>query len=494
MTSISLPTLDDALDWFAPLSDPVPLLPVLPSWSFSEGRRGAVERRTATLQREAPVIDKGRFKAGKPRFCECGSALSLLGTPSERPNMDSYSRTDDNSFIPVMRGTGDPRFKGLKRCKNMWLCLACAPQESLKLAGQLARVCSLWTAKFGAGTILFLTPTIPHKSYHGLGQLLGVLQGAWSNVWGSGRKVSRWRKVYGLSSFVRAFDLTHSERNGWHPHIHSLLFFERPLRPGEASALRGEMFNEFRKHVLKLGLEAPLYERFTLEYPRSQEGLTKYLAKCSGMGMSEGHRMRLSVEVAGSGVKRRDHHKHGARTLREILEDTADFLGERDLALFAELCQALYHKRLWDRGRRAEFKAIWVQAEEELKAEEGLERGKEEELDREVLRVPLWAYSMARACAWSHCILAICGSESGSSSLQHWLDDTWAGLPIERAGYWLGNGSFSDDDWEGERRTAPELKHRRGLVRDWLTVGYDAVGLPLPSCLADQVASTIVPF
>jgi hypothetical protein len=69
--------------------------------------------------------------------------------------------------------------------------------------------------------VFFVTATLSHKWGDDLPGLLAMLQGAWSRTfrWGGGVSPS-W-----YAGQTRAIEVTHG-KNGWHPHIHSLVFVE----------------------------------------------------------------------------------------------------------------------------------------------------------------------------------------------------------------------------------------------------------------------------
>jgi len=80
-------------------------------------------------------------------------------------------------------------------------------------------------AKYGQARVRLLTVTIRHHQGQALKPLADGLQRAYSAMQ-RGTPWKRWKAHVGLEHTVRGWEVTHGA-NGWHPHIHSLFFFER---------------------------------------------------------------------------------------------------------------------------------------------------------------------------------------------------------------------------------------------------------------------------
>lgn len=108
---------------------------------------------------------------------------------------------------------------GVGRCGSPWACPVCAPVIGERRATEIDAAVAAWTA--GGGRVFFVTATLRHAWGDELGQLLEMLQGAWSRTfrWGGGDRPD-W---YGGQ--VRAVEVTYGG-NGWHPHVHAAIFVE----------------------------------------------------------------------------------------------------------------------------------------------------------------------------------------------------------------------------------------------------------------------------
>lgn len=129
----------------------------------------------------------------------------------------------DKQFIGVHRRDGKGFYTNLQTCGSVWVCPVCAAKISERRRLELSGCLRKW-GEMG-GEVRHLIQTVRHNQ----GQsLLEVLDGI-----GHARKFMRnrkpWKKKVApfLAGTVRALEVTYGE-NGWHAHIHELLF----IRPG----------------------------------------------------------------------------------------------------------------------------------------------------------------------------------------------------------------------------------------------------------------------
>jgi len=134
------------------------------------------------------------------------------------------------------------------------------------------------------------------------------------------------------SGFVRALEVTYGE-NGWHPHLHVLLF----IAPGQdestaLSMLFGIKTSWIQLVKSRLGL-APSHERgvHLLWFGNESEQAARYIAK-------------IAKEITFANSK-------SGRDPISLLDDTSP----QSTAMFIEYAQAMYRKRAitWSQGLRA---------------------------------------------------------------------------------------------------------------------------------------------
>lgn len=112
-------------------------------------------------------------------------------------------------------------FSGLEICSSVWLCPLCAAKISERRVKELES--ALESAKSQKLWVQLLTLTFPH----GLGDRLSAIKrkliNAYSGVMLKGKYGQKLRSDLGFVGTIRALEVTHGP-NGWHPHIHVLIF------------------------------------------------------------------------------------------------------------------------------------------------------------------------------------------------------------------------------------------------------------------------------
>ena len=135
-------------------------------------------------------------------------------------------------------------------CGSSWSCPVCAGRNSASRTRALQpQIASFMAA---GGTSHLLTMTLRHTRQMPLNESLDALSRAWSGVT-SGKA---WQRLssQGDAEWVRGFDVTHSARHGWNPHIHSVVFlgseFENP------DAIAHDILSRWRKKLAAIGWES----------------------------------------------------------------------------------------------------------------------------------------------------------------------------------------------------------------------------------------------
>lgn len=163
--------------------------------------------------------------------------------------------------VKVMRGnqTGKAFFSGLQTCGSVWGCPLCAAKISERRRVELNHAIKQATALFLQ--VMLLTLTVPHGLGDDLNDITDKLNAAWSWLFNTreGRAI---RKQLGIRGTIRASEVTHGLRsklnNGFHPHLHILLFFDKPVTSFQVQFLISTLW---RKACEKKGLPTPSHER-----------------------------------------------------------------------------------------------------------------------------------------------------------------------------------------------------------------------------------------
>jgi len=120
---------------------------------------------------------------------------------------------------------GSHGFAGLIRCGSVWVCPVCRSHISQHRAGEVSE--ALANAEAMGLHRTMVTFTARHTPTDDLAPLWRSLRSAYSATF-SGRAARRWLESIGYVGRIAANEVT-TGPSGWHPHVHVLLFSERPV-------------------------------------------------------------------------------------------------------------------------------------------------------------------------------------------------------------------------------------------------------------------------
>jgi hypothetical protein len=254
--------------------------------------------------------------------------------------------------------------QGTQKCGSVWACPVCSPKIRQQRAADLDRGALRWLQEHGTLSVGLLTLTIPHSEEHSLEQVFGVLRTAFGSLL-AGRS---WQSVKGrwaLAHYVRAYDLTVG-KNGWHPHIHAVLFFERPPAEADLTAIEDDLYSRWKAAVLSYDYERPFMpgERASwwraptrehglqLELARSRGDVARYVCQVIGEHDAEDMPWGMAQEVMRADLKRSRHDGH--RSPWQLLGDIAQLGEYADVSQWREYEQATKGVQAvrWSKGLR----------------------------------------------------------------------------------------------------------------------------------------------
>lgn len=148
--------------------------------------------------------------------------------------------------------TQTAHYGGLETCGSVWMCPICAAKITERRRTELAQ--AVKAAREQGLQIVMCTFTFSHHRGDQLQVMMNAMRQAFKR-YKSGRAAESLRRKFSLVGTVRALEVTHSEENGWHPHIHELCFlpkevdaqaFGRACRSAweRAAALSGLVLNQ----------------------------------------------------------------------------------------------------------------------------------------------------------------------------------------------------------------------------------------------------------
>lgn len=134
---------------------------------------------------------------------------------------------DQKKGVEVYRALQHKRahFGGIVQCGSVWHCPVCARKIAVRRRAEL--VVATNRMNEAGGVCGLLTCTVPHAASDSCGEVLDRLQRLFDRL-NAGKSAKLFRERYAVAGQIRALEFTKG-MNGWHPHVHSLLFCERPV-------------------------------------------------------------------------------------------------------------------------------------------------------------------------------------------------------------------------------------------------------------------------
>jgi hypothetical protein len=315
-----------------------------------KARRESQDSRYA-LQRRAQRIlwNSGEGKRQRHRVTHCGRSI-------KGDVVNCYRQVD---------GEGS-RFAGVMQCGSGWTCPICSIKVAEARRGELKAALAKQIA--AGGRVQLLTLTFPHEFDMPLADLMGKFDKARQKFKNS-RTYKRISAQAGRLGNVASLEVTFG-RNGWHPHLHELIFsgagidgesVKLPDRAEGMSALTGsayELAAQWCKSLIASGLGSQAQITEMMEHALDLRGGEWAAAYITAFGEEED--WGLSSEVIGTGKDANAGNVTPFGLLRLSVKGEEIRVGGEwvdPAAKFKEFADAFHGKRLlsWSRGLRAHF-------------------------------------------------------------------------------------------------------------------------------------------
>lgn len=237
-------------------------------------------------------------------------------------------------------------YGNLMVCGSVWTCPVCAAKITERRRQELA---ALVDEAIGRGnSVAMLTLTVPHHYGDDLSVVLDRLSRAKRLM--QNRKV--WKRLvswYGILGDVRTLEVTYG-KNGWHPHFHCLLFFDKQkLSVRDKFNLRRDILSAWQSACLSCDLPKPNGHGCTLQV--CNRSVYEYVQKWGvDREMTKGH-------VGKSAV--------GGRTPFQLLQAYLD--GDKIAgSIFREFAEKFKGRRqlVYSKGLRSLFNIVDLSDEE----------------------------------------------------------------------------------------------------------------------------------
>lgn len=325
--------------------------------------------------------------------------LKRRATPFQRERVRTcrHKRTVKNSVQVSTDGTG-VAITGIETCGSARDCPVCAPNIYAARAGEIVKACTSHRGR--RGLVLMLTLTVRHQGCNDLKWLSSKVSEAYRSMRRSRRFQRLWRDQLGIRWVIRGDEQNHGS-NGWHPHLHVLLFVP------EDSQLVGQAREATRNKKPLNGRTSDLvyaiYERWAECVERALGSAflpSPERGAIVTVSTDDEYIAKLGLEVAYITEKKGRSDKH--RTPWELLQDATngDLPSQK---LWREHSAAMLGRRQisWSRGMKQCF-MVDEKTDEELA---------QEQLDRQKPRTTfdiaawLWDYLNRSEPVWLACFV-----------------------------------------------------------------------------------------
>ena len=187
------------------------------------------------------------------RFSLQEEACKLL--PKERVNYCLKHRISKEHGVGVKYNEAKKtaNYSNLQMCGSVWNCPICAAKISEQRRSELKR--GIACHRKNGGSVYLLTLTNSHHFGDNLKQLMAGQRKALKYLW-SDRKPKEHFAELGKVGHITANEVTHG-KNGWHPHMHILLFFNAAV---DTEALQTFIAEYWQHCCKKSGLKQPSIE------------------------------------------------------------------------------------------------------------------------------------------------------------------------------------------------------------------------------------------
>ena len=336
---------------------------------MNQSNQLSVYTRNPYTPQDVKAANDTRLIGVKKRFALQRTAQTVLYQDGVHPKKQHrtcwcYRHVRTDGTVPVMRSMsgGSARLTKIKTCGSVWACPVCSAKVAEVRRRELAYAMVKHTES--GGHAYLITFTFPHYK----GQSLAELMEPFTKARQSFQNGRKWKAVMESANklgVVNSLEVTYGASNGWHPHLHMLVFCD-PLAFGEGDAdevgrlnsaaiehLRGEWVRLLEKRGLVDGSNREWANQFGLDV-RGGKKAAEYIAK---WGHDE--KWGMSSELTTSHAKTGKRDTWGARdhyTPFQLLAMAGDGDGHA-MCAFREFVKEFDGKRMltWSRGLKDHF-------------------------------------------------------------------------------------------------------------------------------------------
>lgn len=206
------------------------------------------------------------------------------------------------SKVRALDNNGVWHFRGVERCKNPWMCLVCAAVIRHERSIEIEEGVLYWVNDLAKWCVL-VTRTMQHSSGEPLKELMRR-QAKCKRYVDDQTPIQRFYKKYGSVGSITVKELTET-KNGYHPHTHELMFFEKELDDDAQVELYRLLTVYTNKYYVQNGFKGISASRGidVKDIRKNPSAFAKYLEKLDS-GLSVGMEMtRLDLKKGRNGSR-----------------------------------------------------------------------------------------------------------------------------------------------------------------------------------------------
>ena len=192
----------------------------------ARGRRPGARRRArqgpalAHYAKDVSALLPPRAGVRESRRHKRYAQRQVLWDMSRIERVRKCGRVPTGEGVTVVDHAGVAHYAGLTTCGSIWACPVCSAKIRAGRAEEIAAGAASWDQ--AVNSVYMITLTAPHDMGMKLSALLPVIADSFRKVI-SGRAWLKVKAVAGVAGTIRSIEITHGA-NGWHPHLHVLVF------------------------------------------------------------------------------------------------------------------------------------------------------------------------------------------------------------------------------------------------------------------------------
>lgn len=265
-------------------------------------------------------------------------SVAKLALPGERVGM-CLRIVNNKSSVEVWKHLKTDRafFNGLLVCGSVWSCPVCAAKISERRKGELLQATE--QHKSSGGKLAFITFTFSHKTTDRLKDILKRFSDAMMAMKRQ-RAFKEIMESMGRIGHVQNLEVTYSNRNGFHPHRHELIFYTNEV---DLKEIEKKLYRLWEKACAKFGLTT--IEGIGLDL-QNGDAVEAYLSKHGTWSLEQ--------EMTKSHIKKAKFDSYSPFDFLRSYLQTND---ARFLKLYQEYAEAFKGKTQlkWSRGLKQRF-------------------------------------------------------------------------------------------------------------------------------------------